>query len=88
MTLTIIVVVAVITNFINWDDYNRDVVYTNELGRSFLASFILVMDFTIVMQDWDFPMFDTNDLDIKLPGVDVSTIKFKVGGCVWGCTIP
>jgi len=24
--------------------------YTNEVGRSFLASFILVMDFSIVMQ--------------------------------------
>ena len=78
VTLTIIVIIAVTTNFINWDEYNRDVVYTNELGRSFLASFILVMDFTIVMQDWDFPMFDSTDLDIKLPGLDKSTIKFNI----------
>lgn len=76
--LTIMVIIVVTTNLINWDKYNRDVVYTNELGRSFLASFILVMDFTIVMQDWDFPMFDSTDLDIKLPGVNTASIKFKI----------
>ena len=50
IVLSTIVIVAVCTNFINWDRFNRDMIYTNEVGRAFLASFILVMDFTIVMQ--------------------------------------
>lgn len=48
--LSIIVITAISTSFINWDTLNRDMIYTNELGRAWLASFILVMDFTIVMQ--------------------------------------
>ena len=50
VVLTILVIVCVSTDLINWDDFNRDMFYTNEVGRAFLASFILVMDFTIVMQ--------------------------------------
>jgi len=75
--LSIIVITAISTSFINWDTLNRDMIYTNELGRAWLASFILVMDFTIVMQDWDFPLFQAN-LDVKLPGVNTAHIKFKI----------
>ena len=48
--LTSVVASAIISDFINWDTLNKDFVHTSELGRGFLASFILVMDFTIVMQ--------------------------------------
>lgn len=81
IVLTTVVIVAVCTDLINWDSFNRDMFYTNEVGRAFLASFILVMDFTIVMQDWDFPLFQSN-LDVKLPGVNTASIKFNIPKCL------
>ncbi|XP_066918710.1 transmembrane protein 117-like [Clytia hemisphaerica] len=81
IVLTVMVIVIVSTDILNWDTFNRDVFYTNEVGRSFLASFILVMDFTIVMQDWDFPLFQSN-LDVKLPGVNTAHIKFDIPKCL------
>jgi hypothetical protein len=50
--------------------------YCAELSRAFLASFILVMDLLIVMQDWDFPHFTTT-LHVNLPGFRVATLKWK-----------
>jgi hypothetical protein len=47
---TLIVATGIITDFVKWDDLNRDFVSTNELSRAFLASVILVMDLIIVMQ--------------------------------------
>ena len=47
---TIIVATAIATDYLKWDDLNRDFVSTNELSRAFLASVILVMDLLIVMQ--------------------------------------
>ncbi|XP_078346486.1 LOW QUALITY PROTEIN: transmembrane protein 117-like [Oculina patagonica] len=48
---TAIVATGIISDFVRWDTLNRDFVSTNELSRAFLASFILVMDLLIVMQD-------------------------------------
>ncbi|XP_065069374.1 transmembrane protein 117-like isoform X2 [Rhopilema esculentum] len=79
--LTSIVASAIIADYINWDTLNKDFVHTSELGRGFLASFILVMDFTIVMQDWDFPLFETN-FDVKLPGINTAYIHFKIPDCL------
>lgn len=45
-----IVIFVIATDYINWDSLNRDFLHTNELSRAFLASFILVLDITIVMQ--------------------------------------
>jgi hypothetical protein len=45
-----IVATGITTDFVKWDDLNRDFVSTNELSRAFLASVILVMDLLIVMQ--------------------------------------
>lgn len=50
--------------------------YVLELTRAFLASFILVMDLLIMMQDWDFPHFTTT-LHINLPGFSVATLEWK-----------
>lgn len=47
-----------------------------ELSRAFLASFILVMDLLIMMQDWDFPHFTTT-LHVNLPGFSVATLEWK-----------
>ena len=48
--MTIVVITAISTDYVNWDRLNRDFVASNELSRAFLASFILVMDLMIVMQ--------------------------------------
>lgn len=72
---TLIVATGITTDFVKWDNLNRDFVSTNELSRAFLASVILVMDLLIVMQDWDFPHFQS-DIDVKLPGVDTSSFHF------------
>jgi len=74
---TAIVATGIISDFIRWDSLNRDFVSTNELSRAFLASFILVMDLLIVMQDWEFPHFQGN-MDIKLPGVDTASFYFRL----------
>ncbi|XP_076372929.1 transmembrane protein 117-like [Tachypleus tridentatus] len=75
--MTTLVVTLISGDWITWDRLNRDFVATTELSRAFLASFILVMDLLIVIQDWDFPHF-VCDLDIKLPGMHVSSFKFRM----------
>ena len=50
VVLTSVVASAIIADYINWDSLNRDFIHTSELGRGYLASFILVLDFSIVMQ--------------------------------------
>ncbi|GFX14752.1 transmembrane protein 117 [Trichonephila clavipes] len=75
--MTALVVTLIVSDLISWDNLNRDFVATTELSRAFLASFILVMDLLIVMQDWDFPHF-VCDLDIKLPGLHAASFKFEL----------
>ena len=50
LTTSGVVIMVISTDWINWDSLNRDFVASNEISRSFLASFILVMDLLIVMQ--------------------------------------
>ncbi|RZF38547.1 hypothetical protein LSTR_LSTR006142 [Laodelphax striatellus] len=71
-----IVVTLILSDYISWDRLNRDFVASTELSRAFLASFILVMDILIMMQDWDFPHFTTT-LHINLPGFSVATLEWK-----------
>lgn len=54
-------------------------VINNELSRAILASFILMIDLAIFMQDWDFPHFCSAQT-IKLPGANVKylVIKFPI----------
>ncbi|XP_052798505.1 transmembrane protein 117-like isoform X2 [Mya arenaria] len=72
-----IVIFVIATDYIQWDLLNRDFMPTNEVARAFLASFILVMDLLIVMQDWDFPHF-ISPIDIKLPGLNTAHIRFQI----------
>ncbi|XP_053384334.1 transmembrane protein 117-like isoform X2 [Mercenaria mercenaria] len=72
-----VVIFVIATDYIQWDKLNRDFLPTNEVSRAFLASFILVMDFLIVMQDWDFPHF-MSAIDIKLPGLNMAHIRFSI----------
>ena len=55
---TIAVVLAFFIEGFNWDDISGHSVFnTNEVSRGILASFILVLDFTIVMQVRDRGVF-------------------------------
>ncbi|GFR90789.1 transmembrane protein 117 [Elysia marginata] len=72
-----VVLFVIATDYINWDSLNRDFLHSNEISRAFLASFILCLDITIVMQDWDFPHF-VGAIDVKLPGVNTAHVYFKI----------
>ncbi|XP_014664882.1 PREDICTED: transmembrane protein 117-like [Priapulus caudatus] len=80
--MTAVVLMVIITNWVDWDYLNHGFAPTCELTRAFLASSILVMDLLILIQDWDFPHFESSNLDIKLPGLNVASIKFRVPACV------
>ncbi|XP_075583690.1 LOW QUALITY PROTEIN: transmembrane protein 117 [Pelecanus crispus] len=50
-TLTSVVVLVITTDWISWDKLNRGFLPSDEVSRAFLASFILVFDLLIVMQN-------------------------------------
>ncbi|XP_072408068.1 transmembrane protein 117 isoform X2 [Chiloscyllium punctatum] len=75
--LTSVVVVVITTDWISWDKLNRGFLPSDEVSRAFLASFILVFDLLIVMQDWEFPQFMEN-LEINLPGLPTSHIHLRL----------
>ncbi|XP_060605837.1 transmembrane protein 117-like isoform X2 [Ruditapes philippinarum] len=77
LVTSFVVIFVIATDYIQWDKLNRDFLPTNEVSRAFLASFILVMDLLIVMQDWDFPHF-MSAIDIKLPGLNIAHIRFNI----------
>lgn len=77
LLLSALVVSLIVSDHISWDYLNREFVATTELSRAFLASFILVMDLLIVMQDWDFPHF-VCDLNIKLPGLNTASFRYHM----------
>jgi hypothetical protein len=73
---SIVTVISVIaTDSINWDDYGNDFTSTSEFGRMVLVSWILTCDLCVIMQDWEFPTFNTPE-GIYLPGFSTSHIKF------------
>ena len=77
--LSAIVITGISTDWLNWDELGNGWAPSTELTRALLASFITLMDLMILMQDWDFPLFETPmDVTINLPGLNVSSIKFKL----------
>ncbi|XP_068132673.1 transmembrane protein 117 isoform X2 [Hyperolius riggenbachi] len=76
-SLTSLVVLVITTDWISWDKLNRGFLPSDEVSRAFLASFILVFDLLIVMQDWEFPHF-MGDVDVNLPGLPTSHMQFKL----------
>lgn len=80
ITLTSVVLLVISTDWISWDNLNRGFLPSDEVSRAFLASFILVFDLLIVMQDWEFPQF-MGDLDMNLPGMSTTQLKFKLPVC-------
>ncbi|XP_070764161.1 transmembrane protein 117 [Enoplosus armatus] len=79
-SLTSVVVLVISTDWISWDNLNRGFLPSDEVSRAFLASFILVFDLLIVMQDWEFPHF-MGDLDMNLPGMSTTHVKVKLPVC-------
>ncbi|XP_045119048.1 transmembrane protein 117-like isoform X2 [Portunus trituberculatus] len=76
IVVAIVVIFLIVSDYISWDELNKGFVETTELSRAFLASFILVMDLLIVMQDWDFPHF-TSTIDVNLPGFSTYILRWK-----------
>ncbi|XP_052400169.1 transmembrane protein 117 isoform X1 [Carassius gibelio] len=76
-SLTSVVVLVISTDWISWDKLNRGFLPSHEVSRAFLASFILVFDLLIIMQDWEFPHF-MGDLDMNLPGLSTTQLKIKL----------
>uniref|UniRef100_A0A2D4HT17 Transmembrane protein 117 n=3 Tax=Micrurus TaxID=8634 RepID=A0A2D4HT17_MICLE len=76
-TLTSVVVLIITTDWISWDKLNRGFLPSDEVSRAFLASFILVFDLLIVMQDWEFPHF-MGDVDVNLPGLPAAHFQFRL----------
>ncbi|XP_072510384.1 transmembrane protein 117 isoform X5 [Notamacropus eugenii] len=76
-TLTSVVVLVITTDWISWDNLNRGFLPSDEVSRAFLASFILVFDLLIVMQDWEFPHF-MGDVDVNLPGLHTPHMQFQI----------
>ncbi|XP_068950341.1 transmembrane protein 117 isoform X3 [Petaurus breviceps papuanus] len=76
-TLTSVVVLVITTDWISWDKLNRGFLPSDEVSRAFLASFILVFDLLIVMQDWEFPHF-MGDVDVNLPGLHTPHMQFQI----------
>ncbi|KAG9490235.1 hypothetical protein GDO78_005885 [Eleutherodactylus coqui] len=79
-SLTSVVLLVITTDWISWDKLNRGFLPSDEVSRAFLASFILVFDLLIVMQDWEFPHF-MGDVDVNLPGLPTSHMQFRVPYC-------
>uniref|UniRef100_A0A8C1TEU7 Transmembrane protein 117 n=1 Tax=Cyprinus carpio TaxID=7962 RepID=A0A8C1TEU7_CYPCA len=77
VSLTSVVVLVISTDWISWDNLNRGFLPSHEVSRAFLASFILVFDLLIIMQDWEFPHF-MGDLDMNLPGLSTTQLKIKL----------
>ncbi|TNN00351.1 hypothetical protein fugu_011597 [Takifugu bimaculatus] len=80
ISLTSVVVLVISTDWISWDHLNQGFLPSDEVSRAFLASFILVFDLLIVMQDWEFPHF-MGDLDLNLPGMSTTHVKVKLPLC-------
>ncbi|XP_050693016.1 transmembrane protein 117-like isoform X2 [Eriocheir sinensis] len=76
IVVAIVVIFLIVSDYISWDELNKGFVETTELSRAFLASFILVMDLLIVMQDWDFPHF-TSTIDVNLLGFSTYILRWK-----------
>ncbi|KAA0190175.1 hypothetical protein HAZT_HAZT009056, partial [Hyalella azteca] len=76
IVVSVVVIFLIVSDYISWDKLNQGFVETTELSRAFLASFILVMDLLIVMQDWDFPHF-TSTVDVNLPGFSTHTLHWR-----------
>jgi len=75
--VTAAAVTAIAVDFIEWDKMAENLAPADELGRIYLATFIIIFDLLIITQDYEFPRFKLNS-HIKLPGFTFSsyTIQF------------
>lgn len=75
--MTAVVILLIALDLVKWDSMMRIMPASNEMGRSFLAAFIVCFDIVQIMQDWDFPSFQI-DPTVNLPGFDRANLKFEL----------
>ncbi|KAJ9455511.1 hypothetical protein DIPPA_10904 [Diplonema papillatum] len=78
LTSTIVVLSGILLDFIKWDKWTRGLTATTEVTRTLLAAVITMLDLIIVMQDWEFPGFDSAQ-EVKFPGIELS--ELSCGNC-------
>jgi len=68
-------------------EQNNDVsMGSGEATRCLIASLIVLCDLSILIQDWEFPTFDSSmQAEIKIPGLSVTEVDFEALGC-FKCT--
>ena len=78
LSTTIIVLLGVMLDFIQWDKWSDGLSASTETQRALLAAVITGLDLVIVMQDWEFPAFDTAQ-EVRFPGVNIT--ELSCGDC-------
>jgi len=62
-----------------WDDISPGM---TDIGRCTIVGFIMLFDLSILIQDWEFPTFDSDiGADILIPGFNVTDVDFTF--CNW-----
>nr|XP_046161042.1 transmembrane protein 117-like isoform X2 [Oncorhynchus gorbuscha] len=79
ISLTSVVLLVISTDWISWDNLNRGFLPSDEVSRAFLLS-SNQSPHPARLQDWDFPQF-MGDLDMNLPGMSTTQLKFKLPVC-------
>eukprot|EP01060_Flectonema_neradi_P014586 TRINITY_DN2120_c0_g3_i1.p1 TRINITY_DN2120_c0_g3~~TRINITY_DN2120_c0_g3_i1.p1 ORF type:complete len:672 (+),score=107.26 TRINITY_DN2120_c0_g3_i1:141-2156(+) len=78
LTTTLVVMFGILLDFIKWDEWSEGLSASSETQRALLAAIITGLDLVIVMQDWEFPAFDTAQ-EVRFPGVNIS--ELSCGDC-------
>eukprot|EP01059_Diplonema_ambulator_P030487 TRINITY_DN5233_c0_g3_i6.p2 TRINITY_DN5233_c0_g3~~TRINITY_DN5233_c0_g3_i6.p2 ORF type:complete len:652 (+),score=183.40 TRINITY_DN5233_c0_g3_i6:924-2879(+) len=77
-TSTTVVLCGILLDFVKWDEWSHGLTASTEVARALLAAVITGLDLFIVMQDWEFPAFDTSQ-EVKFPGIEIS--ELSCGDC-------
>eukprot|EP01062_Namystynia_karyoxenos_P037636 TRINITY_DN27372_c0_g1_i1.p1 TRINITY_DN27372_c0_g1~~TRINITY_DN27372_c0_g1_i1.p1 ORF type:complete len:650 (+),score=187.26 TRINITY_DN27372_c0_g1_i1:92-1951(+) len=78
---TALVLSVVCGEFFSWDDLQERVGLhgSNEFTRCFLAAVICALDIIVVVQDWEFPTFESR-MEISMPGTTSTNVNASGGG--------
>jgi len=74
---TIVVNCLIWIDTVIWEDFSGSL-KSNEIDRAFVAGLIMCLNLMVIVQDWEFPNFDTGlEIDsVKLVGLNVSQLNF------------
>eukprot|EP01063_Lacrimia_lanifica_P035977 TRINITY_DN6_c1_g1_i1.p1 TRINITY_DN6_c1_g1~~TRINITY_DN6_c1_g1_i1.p1 ORF type:complete len:585 (+),score=157.45 TRINITY_DN6_c1_g1_i1:150-1757(+) len=85
LAMTIFLLISVLMDVVRWDDWTERYgfnLHSGEFARLVIASTIAVQGPMTIIQDLEWPSFDTNDPEVKLPGLNVDHIS-----CDWCCSM-